>query len=178
MNTFIDNLYDKFLFLFDSTISHVGFILLALTINTIESTQAFIFYLMQYSLSNLNFFLILLSAGYYLFYYKGQFKLTDEIGSPLQLITQVKGLLNKNYMLSLSFAITLFSFAGIPPLIGFFGKQLVLSAALDKGYYFMALIAIITSVIGAAYYLGIIKLVFFDEDKDIPKPEYIEALNE
>ena len=67
-----------------STISHVGFILLALTINTIESTQAFIFYLMQYSLSNLNFFLILLSAGYYLFYYKGQFKLTDEIGSPLE----------------------------------------------------------------------------------------------
>nr|YP_009663684.1 NADH dehydrogenase subunit 2 [Dactylella tenuis]QCW06826.1 NADH dehydrogenase subunit 2 [Dactylella tenuis] len=161
-----------------STISHVGFILLALTINTIESTQAFLFYLMQYSLSNLNFFFILLSAGYYIFYYKGQYKLTDEIGSPLQLITQVKGLLNKNYMLSISFAITLFSFAGIPPLIGFFGKQLVLSAALDKGYYFMALIAIITSVIGAVYYLGIIKLIFFDEDKDIPKPEFIEYLNE
>ena len=42
----------------------------------------------------------------------------------------------------------------------------------------MALIAIITSVIGAVYYLGIIKLIFFDEDKDIPKPEFIEALNE
>lgn len=49
---------------------------------------------------------------------------------------------------------------------------MVLSAALEKGYFFMALIAIITSVIGAVYYLGIIKLVFFDDDKDITKPEF------
>jgi len=134
---------------------------------------------MQYSLSNLNFFFILLSLGYYLWYYKGPYTtLIDQINSPLQLIAQVKGFFNKNYMLSLCLAITLFSFAGIPPLLGFFGKQLVLSAALDKGYFFMALIAIITSVIGAVYYLIIIKLVFFDEDKDIPKPAYIEALNE
>jgi NADH-ubiquinone oxidoreductase chain 2 len=81
-------------------------------------------------------------------------------------------------MLSLCLAITLFSFAGIPPLLGFFGKQLVLSAALDKGYYFMVIVAIITSVIGAGYYLVIIKSVFFDKDKDISKELYIEALNE
>ena len=68
--------------------------------------------------------------------------------------------------MSLCLAITLFSFAGIPPLLGFFAKQLVLSAALQKGYFFMALIAIITSVIGAVYYLGIINVVFFDDDKD------------
>jgi NADH-ubiquinone oxidoreductase chain 2 len=69
---------------YDSTISHVGFILLALTINTIESIQAFIFYLMQYSLSNLNFFFILISAGYYLFYYHGHhnYNLIDQINSP------------------------------------------------------------------------------------------------
>jgi len=146
-----------------STISHVGFILLALSINSIESIQAFIFYLMQYSLSNLNFFFLLISLGYFLFYYNChyQYNLSDELNSPLQLIIQIKGFFFKNHMLSLCLAITLFSFAGIPPLIGFFAKQLVLSAALDKGYIFMALIAIITSVIGAAYYLGIIKVVFF-----------------
>jgi NADH-ubiquinone oxidoreductase chain 2 len=66
----------------------------------------------------------------------------------------------------------------IPPLIGFFAKQLVLSAALDKGYIFMALIAIITSVIGAAYYLGIIKVVFFDNEKHEIKPEFKNIFNE
>jgi NADH-ubiquinone oxidoreductase chain 2 len=50
---------------------------------------------------------------------------------------------------------------GIPPLIGFFGKQMVLSAALDKGYIFITLIAILTSVIGGVYYLTIIKEIFF-----------------
>ena len=50
---------------------------------------------------------------------------------------------------------------GIPPLVGFFGKQMVLSAALDKGYIFITLIAIITSVIGGVYYLTIVKEIFF-----------------
>jgi NADH-ubiquinone oxidoreductase chain 2 len=63
--------------------------------------------------------------------------------------------------MSLSLSITIFSFAGIPPLVGFFGKQQVLSAALDKGYIFLSLVAIITSVIGACYYLNIIKEMFF-----------------
>jgi NADH-ubiquinone oxidoreductase chain 2 len=55
--------------LLDSTISHLGFILLALSINSIESIQAFIFYLMQYSISNLNAFIILISIGFSLYYY-------------------------------------------------------------------------------------------------------------
>ena len=63
--------------------------------------------------------------------------------------------------MALSFGITIFSFVGIPPIIGFFAKQMVLSAALDSGYIFMVLIAIITSVIGAGYYLNLIKQVFF-----------------
>ena len=50
---------------------------------------------------------------------------------------------------------------GIPPLVGFFGKQMVLSAALDKGYIFITLIAILTSVVGGVYYLTIIKEIFF-----------------
>ena len=72
-----------------------------------------------------------------------------------------KGYFYINPLLALSLAITIFSFAGIPPLIGFFGKQMVLSAALYKGYIFLSLVAIITSVIGAVYYLNIIKEMFF-----------------
>jgi NADH-ubiquinone oxidoreductase chain 2 len=148
-----------------STISHVGFILLALSINSIESIQAFIFYLMQYSISNLNAFIILISIGYSLYYYINNSKeykqLLDKKNSPIQLISQLKGYFYINPMLALSFAITIFSFVGIPPLIGFFAKQMVLSAALDSGYVFLTLVGILTSVISAVYYLNIIKEVFF-----------------
>lgn len=151
-----------------STISHIGFILLALTISSIESTQAFIFYLMQYSISNLNAFIIIVTIGFSLYDYvnyskKGGSpdKLLDKYNSPLQLISQLKGYFYINPILSLSLAITIFSFVGIPPLIGFFAKQMVLSAALDNGYVFLSLIAILTSVIGAVYYLSIIKEIFF-----------------
>jgi NADH-ubiquinone oxidoreductase chain 2 len=148
-----------------STISHVGFILLALSINSIESIQAFIFYLMQYSISNLNAFIILISIGYSLFYYVNKSKeykqLLDKKNSPIQLISQLKGYFHINPFLALSFTITIFSFVGIPPLIGFFAKQMVLSAALDSGYVFLTLVAILTSVIGAVYYLNIIKEIFF-----------------
>jgi NADH-ubiquinone oxidoreductase chain 2 len=64
--------------------------------------------------------------------------------------------------LTISLAITVFSFAGIPPLVGFFAKQMVLSAALQDGFIFISLIAIITSVISAVYYLNIVKIMFFD----------------
>jgi NADH-ubiquinone oxidoreductase chain 2 len=78
----------------------------------------------------------------------------------------LKGYFYINPILALSFAITIFSFAGIPPLLGFFAKLKVLSAALDSGYVFITLVAILASVISAVYYLGIIKQIFFD------KPEY------
>lgn len=156
-----------------STISHLGFILLALSINSVESTQAFIFYLMQYSISNLNAFIILLSIGYSLFTYvndnydeiaKQQHKnLLDKNNSPIQLINQIKGYYYINPVLALSLVITLFSFVGLPPLIGFFAKQMVLSAALDNGYVFLTIVAILTSVISAVYYLTLIKQMFFDE---------------
>jgi NADH-ubiquinone oxidoreductase chain 2 len=150
-----------------STISHVGFILLALSINSIESIQAFIFYLMQYSISNLNAFIILISIGYSLYYYVNKSKeykqLLDKNNSPIQLISQLKGYFYINPVLALSFAITIFSFVGIPPLIGFFAKQMVLSAALDSGFIFLTLVAILTSVISAVYYLNIIKEIFFYE---------------
>ena len=152
-----------------STISHVGFILLALGISSIESTQAFIFYLTQYTISNLNAFIILLAIGYSLYYYTTENKehkeLLDKNNSPIQLVDQLKGYFYINPYLALSLAITIFSFAGIPPLVGFFGKQMVLSAALDKGLVFLSLIAILTSVIGGVYYLTIIKEMFFSESE-------------
>lgn len=153
-----------------STISHLGFILLALSINSIESIQAFIFYLTQYSISNLNAFVILVTIGYSLYYYidnGNKYKdLPDKNNSPIQLISQLKGYFYINPVLALSFSITIFSFAGIPPLLGFFAKQMVLSAALDSGYVFITLIAILTSVISGVYYLNIVKEMFFD------KPDY------
>ena len=158
-----------------STISHVGFILLALSINSIESIQAFIFYLMQYSISNLNAFVILISIGYSLYYFTNnsdEYKeLTDKNNSPIQLVSQIKGFFYINPVLALSLAITIFSFVGIPPLIGFFAKQMVLSAALDSGYIFLTLVAILTSVISAVYYLNIIKEVFFDKSDYKINPE-------
>lgn len=155
-----------------STISHLGFILLALSVNTIESSQSFIFYLMQYTISNLNAFILMLSMGYALFLYRSDNieynKLQEKNNSPIQLTNQIKGYHNISPILTLSFTITLFSFVGIPPLIGFFAKQMVLSSALDKGYVFLVLIAILTSVIAAVYYLGIIKRMYFDEHDYLP----------
>jgi NADH-ubiquinone oxidoreductase chain 2 len=153
-----------------STISHVGFILLALSISSIESIQAFIFYLMQYSISNLNAFIILVTIGFSFYLYVTENKeykeLLDKNNSPLQLISQLRGYFYINPFLALSLAITIFSFVGVPPLVGFFAKQMVLSAALDNGYIFLSLVAILTSVIGGVYYLNVIKEIFFY------KPEY------
>jgi len=152
-----------------STISHVGFILLALSISSIESTQAFIFYLTQYSISNLNVFIILIAIGFSFYNFisknKEHEELLDKNNSPVQLINQLKGYFSINPILAISLAITIFSFMGIPPLIGFFAKQMVLSAALDKGLIFLSLIAILTSVIGGVYYLNIIKEIFFNKSQ-------------
>lgn len=161
-----------------STINHVGFILLALSINSTESIQSYIFYILQYTLVNLNAFVILLTIGFSLYLYKENRSsqvsainlkeskeesvvFTNKDDSPIQLISQIKGYFFINPLIAISLGMTLFSFAGIPPIIGFFGKQMILSAALDSGYMFMALIAILTSVISAAYYLNIIKDMFF-----------------
>ena len=158
-----------------STISHLGFILLALAINSIESIQAFIFYLMQYSVSNLNAFFILISIGFSLYPYidrnkEKNKKLLDRNYSPIQLISQIKGYFYINSYLALCLAITLFSFVGIPPLVGFFAKQMVLSSALDSGYVFITLVAILTSVISAVYYLAVIKQIFFEKNEYILNP--------
>jgi NADH-ubiquinone oxidoreductase chain 2 len=92
--------------------------------------------------------------------------LQEKNNSPIQYISQIKGYYYINPILALSFSITFFSFVGVPPLIGFFGKQMIISAALDNGYTFIAIIAILTSVISAVYYLAVIKQIFFY------KPDY------
>jgi NADH-ubiquinone oxidoreductase chain 2 len=171
-----------------STISHLGFVLLALSINSIESIQSFIFYLMQYSISNLNAFILLIAIGFSLYPFiikkegassdknpnstqvsisndKQDLKLLDINNSPVQLLSQIEGYFYINPLLALSLAITLFSLVGIPPLMGFFAKQMVLSAALDNGYIAITLVAIATSVISAVYYLNAIKKIFFFKPK-------------
>jgi NADH-ubiquinone oxidoreductase chain 2 len=101
---------------------------------------------------------------------EGSALLKDINNSPIQLVNQLKGYFYINPYLSLSLAITLFSFIGIPPLIGFFAKQMVLSAALDNGYIFITLVGILTSVIGAAYYLNIVKQMFFFKSDYVLNP--------
>lgn len=162
-----------------STISHVGFILLALSVSTMESVQGYVFYIIQYTISNVNAFFILIAMGFAL--NTKQLNKSDSINgisehnrlpdsglaeinySPIQLVSQLKGYFYINSYIAISLSITLFSFVGIPPLIGFFAKQMVLSAALAEGYVFITLIAVITSVIGAVYYLNIIKNMFFSD---------------
>ena len=97
-------------------------------------------------------------------------QMVDKNNSPIQLISQLKGYFYINPVLSLSLAVTLFSFVGVPPLAGFFAKQMVLSSALDSGYVFMALVAILTSVISACYYLAVVKQIFFDKSDYIINP--------
>ena len=134
-----------------STISHVGFLLLALAINSEESIESFLFYLVQYSITNLNAFLILLAFGYIVSYNR----------KDIEFISQLKGQFKANPLLGFGLAICLFSMAGIPPLMGFFAKQMVLYSAVHSGYYFMSVLAIIVSVISAAYYLRIVRVIHF-----------------
>ena len=148
-----------------STISHIGFMLLGLSINNLESIRALFFYIMQYTISNLNTFLILIIMGNSLYIYitDKKYDIKEKEYSPIQLLTQLKGFFYINPMLSISLSLTFFSFIGIPPLIGFFGKQMILTVAIDKGFIFTVIIAIMTSVISAVYYLILIKNIYFQK---------------
>jgi NADH-ubiquinone oxidoreductase chain 2 len=138
-----------------STISHVGFLLLALAINSEESIESFLFYLIQYSITNLNAFLIILAFGYMM-----QTNVTRS--TDIQFISDLAGQFRANPVLGLALTLCLFSIAGVPPLIGFFGKQMILYSATHNGYYFLSIVAIIVSVISASYYLKIVKVIHFD----------------
>ena len=151
-----------------STISHIGFILLALAINTEQSIDSFLFYIIQYSITNLNIFLIILALGFII--HKNGIKLYSNSNNiyffdfDIRYLVDIKGQFLANPLLSLSFCISLFSMAGVPPLLGFFSKQFVLFSAVQSGYYFMAFIAILVSVISASYYLRVILLLFTESE--------------
>jgi NADH-ubiquinone oxidoreductase chain 2 len=172
-----------------STISHVGFILLALAISTEQSIESLIFYIIQYTITNLNSFLIIIALSY-IFYNSiinnilikenlinnSKIKELNNYNnnklnnfSDINYISEFKGQFLFNPLLSISLSICLFSMAGIPPLIGFFSKQFVLLSAIQSGYYFMAIIAILVSVISASYYLKIIKILHTGQDESIEK---------
>ena len=141
-----------------STISHIGFILLALAINTQQSIDSFLFYIIQYSITNLNIFLIILALSYINYnsvIINNQLHIKD-----IRYIDQLESQFYFNPLIALCFSICLFSMAGIPPLIGFFSKQFILYSAVQSGYYFLAFVAIFVSVISAFYYLKIVKSLF------------------
>lgn len=151
-----------------STISHIGFILLALAINTEQSTDSFIFYIIQYSLTNLNVFLIIIALGFIInnsgIKWYSNSKNVFLFDFDIRYISSFKGLFFSNPILSLSLAICLFSMSGVPPLLGFFSKQFVLLSAVQSGYWFMAFVGILTSVISASYYLRIVVLLFTESE--------------
>jgi NADH-ubiquinone oxidoreductase chain 2 len=147
-----------------STISHVGFLLLALAISSEESVDAFLFYIVQYSLTNVDAFFVILAFGY----------LINNSATPsgqlsgdtydIQFISQLQGQFRANPVLGLSLAICLFSMAGVPPLVGFFAKYTVLYTAIHNGYMFLAIVAILASVVSAVYYLRVIRVIHFSDD--------------
>jgi NADH-ubiquinone oxidoreductase chain 2 len=162
-----------------STISHIGFILLALAINTEQSIDSFLFYILQYSITNLNIFLIILALGFII--HKNGIKIYSNSKNiyffdfDIRYLVDIKGQFLANPLLSLSLCICLFSMAGVPPLLGFFSKQFVLYSAVQSGYYFMAFIAILVSVISASYYLRVILLLF--TESEIVKSNNISTLS-
>lgn len=140
-----------------STISHVGFMLLGLAVSGQESIDAFLFYLIQYTLTSVNAFFVLLAFGYLI---NAGRKIRDQ-NNDIQFISELSGQFRQNPILALSMIICLFSMAGIPPLMGFFAKYAVLYSAIHNGYYFISLVAILASVVSAAYYLRIVRVLYF-----------------
>jgi NADH-ubiquinone oxidoreductase chain 2 len=88
--------------------------------------------------------------------------------TPVPFLTNFKGMHSTDPFLAFCLSVTIFSLAGIPPFIGFFAKQQILLASMQLDYYFVSIIAILTSVIGAAYYLRIIKFIYFYNDVFMP----------
>jgi len=137
--------------------------LLALAVSGQESIDAFLFYLIQYSLTSVNSFFILLAFGYLIVSQQSRQTAGSSPNSDIQFISQLSGQFRQNPILALSMIVCLFSMSGIPPLMGFFAKYAVLYTAIHNGYYFISLVAILTSVISAAYYLRVVRVLYFDE---------------
>jgi len=135
-----------------SSISHMGYTIAGLSTGTNEGIQSSIMYIFIYVIMNLGFFCCL-------------FMLSRD-GKYYETIEDMSGLSKNHPILSLSMLLILFSLAGIPPLAGFFAKFYVFMAVIKQGMYFLAVIGLLSTVIAAFYYLRIIKIIYFDPEKE------------
>jgi len=101
--------------------------------------------------------MIIIFSIYYINYINNQF-------NPIIYVNQLKGLIHDNAYLVLSMAIVVFSFIGIPPLLGFFGKLNILMSILNNGYYFISIVLIVASLISALYYLYLLNVSIQDKN--------------
>lgn len=143
-----------------STISHVGFLLMGIVGASAEGYSAAMFYTIVYSFTTLAAFGVLLALS--------------RDGYEAVELNDLAGLGKRNWLLGLVMMLAMISLAGVPPLVGFYAKLTVLQAVINAGYLWLAIIGVVMSVIGAFYYLRVIKLMFFDEpimqtDVETPK---------
>jgi NADH-quinone oxidoreductase subunit N len=132
-----------------SSIGHVGFALVGLAAGSEEGIRGIGVYMAIYLAMNVGTFCCILSMR--------------RQGLLVEGINDLAGLARNHPMMAAAMAIFMFSMAGIPPLAGFFGKLYVFMAAVNEGLYVLAIIGVLTSVVGAYYYLRIVKIMYFDE---------------
>jgi NADH-quinone oxidoreductase subunit N len=132
-----------------SSIGHMGFALVGLAAGTAEGAQGVLVYMAIYVAMTLGSFAIILAM--------------KRNGQAVEQISDFAGLSRTNPLLAFFFAMFLFSLAGVPPLAGFFAKWYVFVAAIKADLFTLAVIGVLTSVVGAFYYLSIIKVMYFDD---------------
>ncbi len=135
-----------------SSIGHVGYALVGLAAGSEEGIRGIGVYMAIYLAMNVGTFCCVLSMR--------------RQGVLAEGVDDLAGLARNHPMMAAAMAVFMFSMAGIPPLAGFFGKLYVFMAAVNEGLYILAIIGVLTSVIGAFYYLRIIKIMYFDEPAD------------
>lgn len=132
-----------------STISHMGFVLLGFLPGTNEGYGAAMYYIIVYSL---------MSAAAF-----GMVILLSSRGVEAENLDDFKGLNQRNNWYAAVMAMVMFSMAGVPAFVGFFAKWLVIQAVLNAGLAWLAIVAVVFAVIGAFYYLRVVKLMYFDD---------------
>ncbi|MBX9598276.1 MAG: NADH-quinone oxidoreductase subunit NuoN [Burkholderiales bacterium] len=132
-----------------STVAHMGFVALGLVTVSVDGVSATIFYVVTYSLTALAGFGILTMLS------KGDFE--------CQSLDDLKGLSKTHPVMAALVMLVMFSMAGIPPLVGFYAKFKILAALLAAGYVGVAVFAVIMSLIGAFYYIRVVKVMYFEE---------------
>ena len=135
-----------------SSIAHMGYALIGLASGTVFGLQAMLVYMAIYVTMNVGTFAFILSM--------------EKDGQPVTDIYSLNQLGVKQPGRALAMLVLLFSLAGVPPLVGFFGKLYVLRAAYDAGLIWLAVLGVLASVIGAYYYLRLIYLMYFGENQD------------